>query len=614
MIEDGRAPTGTILDAFRHQARRTPGAAAVTDTTLALTYEELDRRSDALAAKIARRLDGCRGAIVGICLDGADTVITILAIFKAGAAYVPLTRNTLNPGRPIVPRERLAFMIDDVGVALVVTSDEYVTTIGRHEVETIVVDDLNWDPPEPVASGAGPEPTDVAYVLYTSGTSGRPKAVAIEHRSIVNLWRGLQQEIRLPRRSLRVSMNAPLGFDPSVQQLTFLASGHELVIVPDAIRGDGRALLDFVRRTGMNVLDCTPAQLRLLVSAGLHDQDHQLVAMLCGGEAPDHGTWSLFADWPHPRVYNLYGPTECTVDSTVTPFTGPEPFIGWPLPGVRVLVIDADRTPLPVGAEGELAIAGAGVGRGYVNRLELTATYFHEAELDGVPERVYLTGDRGVQRPDGSFEFLGRLDRQVKMRGYRIEIEEIEHAIRRHPRIAESAVVLRRQRSGDERLYAYFVLRDGFTTTEELRAFLRMWVPDYMIPFTFVRLDAMPLTVNGKLDYATLPEPSGQRRLDAPAVEAANPLEVTITSMWAELFGLNAGAVGVNDDFFDLGGDSLLAVNLAVMLEEHFAGDVSLDLVVRNPTIADLGRALEARGVAEKIVGESEAPGVEAPS
>lgn len=612
MTVDTGPPTGTILDAFRRQARQTPGAPAVTDTTLALTYDELDRRSDALAAEISRRLDGRRDPIVGICLDGADTVVSILAIFKAGAAYVPLTRNTLNPGRPVFPRERLDFMISDVDVALVVTSEDYAATIGRHTSETIVLADLGSSS-DPAPAVCAPAPTDIAYVLYTSGSSGRPKAVAIEHGSVVNLWRGLQREIRLPRRSLRISLNAPLGFDPSVQQLTFLASGHELVIVPDAIRGDGRALLDFVTRTGLNVLDCTPAQLRLLVSAGLHDQNHQLVAILCGGEAPDRQTWSQFADQPNPRVYNLYGPTECTVDSTVTPFTGPEPFIGWPLPGVRVLVMDADRTPLPAGIAGELAIAGPGVGRGYVNRPELTAARFHEAYLDGAPERVYLTGDRGVQRPDGSFEFLGRLDRQVKMRGYRIEIEEVEHAIRRHPRVAESAVVLRRQRSGDERLYAYFVLRDGFLTTEELRAFLRMWVPDYMVPFAFVRLDSMPLTTNGKLDYAALPEPSGQRPLGAPAVAAASPLEAAISSMWTELLSLNAGAVGVSDDFFDLGGDSLLAVNVAVRLEEHLGREIPLDLVVRNPTIADLARALEARGLAGEAPGESDAAGAEAP-
>lgn len=614
MNENGAAPTLTILDAFRQQARRTPDAPALTDMTVALTFAELDRRSEVLAGEISRRLDGRRGAIIGICLDGADTIVCILAIFKAGAAYVPLTRNTLNPGRLIFPPERLAFMIDDVSVALVVTSHEYAAMIARHGAQTIIVDDLDWDHPEPVASDAEPGPADVAYVLYTSGSSGRPKAVAIEHHSIVNLWRGLQAEIRLPRRSLMVSMNAPLGFDPSVQQLTFMVSGHQLVVVPDAIRGDGRALLDFVARTGINVLDCTPAQLRLLISAGLHDQDHELVAILCGGEAPDHRTWSLFADRPHPRVYNLYGPTECTVDATVTPFTGPEPFIGWPLPGVRILVVDADRTPLPAGVEGELAIASAGVGCGYVNRPDLTAARFHDTGPGSARERVYLTGDRGVQRPDGSFGFLGRLDRQVKMRGYRIEIDEVELAIRRHPRIADSAVVLRQQQSGDERLYAYYVLRDGFVTTDELRAFLRMWVPDYMIPFSFAGLDAMPLTVNGKLDYAALPEPSGQRPLGTPVVEAASPLEATITAMWAELFGLNPGAVGVNDDFFDLGGDSLMAVNLALVLEEHFGAAIPLHLVVGTPTVAGLARALQARGVAQEVTGEPQAPGAQAPS
>lgn len=577
--------------AFRDQVARSPDAPAVSDDVTSLTFSELDAGSDSLAVVIRRSLDDAEPrSVVGICAEGANSLVGVLAILKAGAAYLPLTPGTLNPGRETIPHERLQFMLEDAQVGLVIVDERYRPMILHHDVEAILSDRRSAE-----GSLANPsvKDNDLAYVLYTSGSTGRPKAVMVEHRNVLNLWRALEQDLRLPDRPLNVSVNAPLGFDPSVQQLTFLLSGHHLVVVPDRVRVDGRALLRFVQKHFLEVLDCTPAQLRLLISAGLLEAQTDLVAILCGGEAVDPETWRLLTDHAFPRAYNMYGPTECTVDSTVTPFTGVTPFIGWPLTGTRVYILDERGLALSADVDGEIAVGGPGVARGYLNHPELTAAKFRRVWLDGTEQRLFVTGDRGRRRQDGSIEFLGRLDRQVKMRGYRIELEEVEHTIRRHPRIEDCGVVLRQAGDGEHRLLAYFSVADGVVPVEELRAFMRMWVPDYMVPFAFFQLERVPLTTNGKIDYAALPAPTGQRpTMTTPLVRPTSPLEMRVVSIWARLFELESDSVGILDDFFDSGGDSLMAVELVVALEREFGVELSLDLVLTRRTPSSIAAFL----------------------
>ncbi len=597
IVDSNQMRYSSIVDAFVAQAKLTPDNSAISDGTTTFSFSELDVLSNCLSLSIIESLDKLKETderIVGIATDGVDSVISILAILKSRAAYVPLTLGTLNPGRGGFPLERLKFMIQDTGIKSVITSQEHASIFQREGLRIIEplkkIPDQNCD-----LIISRPVNDDLAYVMYTSGSTGKPKAVMIEHHSVLHLWQSLQRDLRLSRQILNVSMNAPLGFDPSVQQLTFLLSGHHITVIPDPIRSDGRELLQFIINESIQVLDCTPAQLRLLVQAGLLERPNKLIVILCGGEEIDPATWKLFADQPHPRVYNLYGPTECTVDSTVTPVTGGEPFIGWPLSGMRLVVLDEDHKPTPKMVSGEIAIAGPGVGRGYLNRPQLTNSHFKSIQIGEEMVKVFLTKDLGIEKEDGSFDFLGRIDRQVKMRGYRIELGEIENVLRRHPRVAESAVILINWREVDKKLVAYYTLSSGVVSVDELRAFLKMWVPEYMIPFALIELDKIPLTENGKIDYSSLPEPSKLRpTLSRSIVYASTDKEKVIASIWCDLFQLKEGAIGINDDFFDLGGDSLMAVEMVLSLEQQFNKQIKFNSVVKYSTISELASFIES--------------------
>ncbi|HSF43683.1 MAG TPA: non-ribosomal peptide synthase/polyketide synthase [Thermoanaerobaculia bacterium] len=442
---------------FEAQARRTPDALAVSFGGEELSFEELDARAQRLARCLKRRGVGAESLVVLALERSVDLVVALLGVLKAGGAFVPLD--------PLQPEERLALLLDEVrgaGAPLVLAHRRLVPLLPAGGLPVLVLDDPEVAAAVAAESAAGPsaevDPEALAYVIFTSGSTGRPKGTLLRHRGAVNLVTALAQSVYagLPA-GLRVSVNAPLAFDASIKQVVQLLLGRSLHPVPDEVRADPEAFLAFLERQRVEVLDCTPSQLRLLLGAGLLERPGLALRLaLIGGEAIDAGLWERLAGAP-VAFWNVYGPTECTVDTTACRVAGPAPTIGAPLANVRVYVLDERLQPVPPGMPGELVIGGEGVGRGYLGRPELSACKFIPDPWGAPGARAYRTGDAVRHRPDGTLEFLGRIDLQVKVRGYRIELQEIEAVLSEHPGVAEAVVAAREETPGDVRLAAYVV-------------------------------------------------------------------------------------------------------------------------------------------------------------
>ena len=446
-------PEFTLHRLFEQQAERTPDALAVWSAGQTLTYTELNEKADHLARRL-RQLGVGREVRVGLCGGRAlEMVIALLGIWKAGGAYVPLDAD--------YPVERLRLIAADANMRAIVTWD-------AAELAGAVAMGCGADVVRVGESGVtevneeteAARVTDLAYVIYTSGSTGVPKGVMVEHRSVVNLSEALLREVYDDRKEqLRVSLNGPISFDTSVKQLIQLLHGHTLYIVPDEIRLDGEEMLSFLRSNRLDVFDCTPSQLRILLSTGMLNKPEVLPKyVLIGGESIDEQTWQMLADVPGRHFYNLYGPTECTVDTTIAVVEGPRPTIGRPVSNTQLYILDRDMEPTPLGVPGELYVAGAGLARGYLGRPDLTAERFLPNQFSQKPgERLYATGDIGRYRSDGRVEYVGRSDNQVKVRGFRIELGEIERALVDHADVSGAAVVMREDAPGDKRLVAYVV-------------------------------------------------------------------------------------------------------------------------------------------------------------
>ncbi|HSK78202.1 MAG TPA: amino acid adenylation domain-containing protein, partial [Thermoanaerobaculia bacterium] len=442
---------------FEAQARRTPDALAVSFGGEELSFAALDARAQRLARCLKRRGVGA-GSLVVLALErSVDLVVALLGVLKAGGAFVPLD--------PLQPQERLALLLDEVrgaGAPQILAHRRLVPLLPAGGLPVLVLDDPEVAAAVAAESAAGPsaevDPEALAYVIFTSGSTGRPKGTLLRHRGAVNLVTALAHSVYagLPA-GLRVSVNAPLAFDASIKQVVQLLLGRSLHPVPDEVRADPEAFLAFLERQRVEVLDCTPSQLRLLLGAGLLERPGLALRLaLIGGEAIDAGLWERLAGAP-VAFWNVYGPTECTVDTTACRVAGPAPTIGAPLANVRVYVLDERLQPVPPGRPGELVIGGEGVGRGYLGRPELSAGKFIPDPWGAPGARAYRTGDAVRHRPEGTLEFLGRIDLQVKVRGYRIERQEIEAVLSEHPGVAEAVVAAREEAPGDVRLAAYVV-------------------------------------------------------------------------------------------------------------------------------------------------------------
>ncbi|NUT53220.1 MAG: amino acid adenylation domain-containing protein, partial [Saccharothrix sp.] len=560
----GRAvevPATTFPALFEAQVRRTPDATALVCGDERLTFAELDARADRVADHLVAR--GVRPEqVVAVSLPrGADWVVAILGIMKAGAVYLPV-----DPGLPQARRDHL---LGDSGAVLVV------------------------DPSFDASAGIAPRgevrfgPGNAAYVIYTSGSTGLPKGVVVEHRQLVNLFHNHVTDF--VRGHLRVALTAVFSFDTSWEGLLLMADGHELHVITDEVRLEPDALVAYVREHRIDFMDLTPSYAQQLLPAGLLSGDHVPEVLSLGGEALGTALWRELAARTDVRAYNFYGPTEATVDAVTTTVHGDRPLIGKPVANLTARVLDELLRPVPVGVPGELFIAGPQVARGYLNRPGLTAQRFL-ADPHGEPgSRMYRTGDRVRWLAHGDLEYLGRADDQVKIRGFRIEPGEVEAAILTHPAAREAAVIARTDQ-GHTRLVAY-VVTDG---PADLRAHLRQSLPEYQVPSAFVVLDRIPLTPNGKLDKAALPAPEVVG--DGEFVAPRTPVEAELARIWAEVLG--AARIGVEDNFFAVGGDSILSIQLVSRARQAGLRLTSRD-VFRHQTIAELALVVSTEDDAE---------------
>jgi amino acid adenylation domain-containing protein/non-ribosomal peptide synthase protein (TIGR01720 family) len=577
---------------FEDQVARTPDSVALIFEGHAVTYSALDSWANTLAGRLVTL--GVRpNVLVGLFMDrGLEMVAAILGVLKAGGAYVPLPR--------AYPMQRLRFMLDDCGARLVLTQTRLAAEVPAGSVTVECVDGAGVpNVGRSLNPTSGVTGNDLAYVIYTSGSTGRPKGTMIEHASVANYLEWSTRAYRLAE-GRGAPVQSSLGFDATITSLILpLLTGRCVVLLPEAQEVDalGTALAS---NSDFSLVKLTPAHLRMLVSMVPQDKvPGGTRAFIIGGEAltgNDIEHWRTHA--PQTRLINEYGPTETVVGCCVyevsekTPRSGGVP-IGRPIANSQLYVLDRRLDPTPVGVPGELYIGGAGLGRGYLNRPDLTAEKFVPNPFSETPgQRLYKTGDLGQHRLDGELEYLGRRDDQVKLRGFRIELGEIEAVLTRHPNVRE-AVVLARDESRGKRLVAY-VTSDAQArpTVLDLRTHLQAELPNYMVPAAFVMMDSLPLTANGKVDRHALPTPDGARQeLRAPFVPAGTETEEKIAAIWKEAVGIDT--IGVDDNFFEVGGDSLIMIEVQWKLQELFGRNVPLAEIFQNPTVRTLAAAFD---------------------
>lgn len=577
-----------IHQLFETQVEKTPDAIAVVFEDKQISYRELNLRANQLAHYLQSLGVGSE-VLVGLCVERSlEMVVGVLGILKAGGAYVPLDY--------AYPEERLAFMLQDAQVSVLLTQEKLKSGLPKHQAEIICLD-TNWqsidygldNPTNSVTSN------NLAYIIYTSGSTGQPKGVQIQHRSAVNLLNAIAQEPGLTAEDTLLSVTS-LSFDIAVSEILLpLSVGAKLVLVSREVAADSTQLLKALTTSGATFMQPTPVTWRLLLAAGW--QGSPQLKMISTGEALPRD----LANQLLPKgacLWNLYGPTETTIWSTgykVT--TGNKAIgIGCPLANTQIYILDSHLQPVPIGISGELYIGGEGLARGYLNRPDLTAERFISNPFSPNPKsRLYKTGDLARYLPDGHIEYLGRIDYQVKLRGFRIELGEIETALLQHPVVKEAVVIIREDTPNENSLVGYIVAETGEDSLQvilQLRRFLKQQLPDFMVPTIFMALEAMPLTPNGKVDRKALPEPDASRpELEANYVAPRTPIEQEIADIWTQV--LNLKRVGIYDNFFELGGYSLLAIQVVYRVRQALQVEILMSNLFELPTVADLAERVE---------------------
>ncbi|MEH2094385.1 non-ribosomal peptide synthetase [Nostoc sp.] len=575
-----------IHQVFEQWVQKNPNAVAVVFKDEQLTYRELNSRANQLAHHL-QRLGVGPEVLVGICVERSlEMIVGLLGILKAGGAYVPLDS--------AYPQERLAYMLSDSQVKVLLTTDKLAANLPEHEASVVYLDrEISRESEENLVSGVKPE--NLAYLIYTSGSTGKPKGVLIAHQGLCNLAQAQIDSFDVQPNS-RVLQFASFSFDAAVWEIFMaLGSGARIVLGTPEELLPGSALLKLLDEQAITHVTLPPSALAVLPNKELPALQIIIVAgEACGSD--------LVVQWSNGRrFFNAYGPTESTVCATIaesTPDISQLP-IGRPIANTQVYILDEYLQRVPVGVAGELHIGGVGIARGYLNRPELTADKFIRNPFsDKFGDRLYKTGDRARYLPDGNIEFLGRIDHQIKIRGYRIELGEIEAVLVTHPKIKETLVLAREDKLGEKRLLAYVVAdqktseifnQEKVVTISELRNFLQEKLPEYMMPSAFVFLERMPLTPNGKIDHRALPVPES-RQLETPYIRPQTQAERLITNIWQQL--LQIEKVGVEDNFFHLGGHSLLIVKLQVELNEIFDKEIPIVELFKYPTIKSLAEYL----------------------
>ncbi len=580
----------SIQQLVEQQVAHIPDAIAVTFAGQSLTYQELNQRANQLAHHL-RQLGVGEQGLVGLCLDRSlDLMVALLGILKAGAAYVPLD--------PTYPAERLAFMLADAGVQVLLTQQSLCSTLPAHTAQILCLD-TDWAAiaaHSPANPAHHTRPDHLAYVIYTSGSTGQPKGVALTHRVLVNLltWQLTQSPLPAGTKTLQF---APVSFDVSFQEtFSTWCAGGTLVLMAEADRKDAIELLKLLNEQAIARLFLPFVALQQLaeVATSRGITCPALRQVMTAGEQLQ--ITRAIADWfsQHPdcTLHNHYGPSETHVATAYTLTGNPDtwmtlPPIGRPLPNTQIYLLDAQQQQVPIGVAGELCISVDDPVRAYINRPDLTREQFIANPFQpDTPTRLYRTGDLARYQPDGNLEYLGRIDNQVKVRGFRIELGEVEAALSQCPVVQAAAVIVREDVPGDRRLVAYAVPHPNQPlTSTELRQFLQQKLPDYMLPMVFVLLDQLPLTPSGKVDRRALPLPAATRPdPQASYVAPRTAIEQQVADIWAQILQLEQ--VSIHDNFFELGGYSLLGTQVIARLRQTFAVEVPLRLLFESPTVA----------------------------
>lgn len=591
-----RIPERTVVQLFEEQVDRTPNAAAVQFGEHLLSYIELDQRANQLGRYLKQKGIG-PDVLVGLCLNRSlDMVVALLGILKSGGAYVPLD--------PSYPADRRGFMLQDAQISILLTEASLRGSVREPALDVVTLDD-DWNeicthPVDRLESCA--HAFNLAYVIYTSGSTGTPKGVAISHGALANHMQWIQREFGFHSQD-RLLQKTPVSFDASVWEFyaPLLSGGRLVMLEPDSHR-DPRLLVNTIVDREITIIQMVPAVLSALLNAESLRGALHLRQVFCGGEAFSAELARQIWAQVDVEAVNLYGPTEGTIDTTfwrgTTCEAGGNVPIGRPVSNVQTYVLDEHMELAPVGVPGELYIGGEGLARGYVNRPGLTAERFLPNPYGEPGVRMYRTGDLVRWLADGSLEYLGRLDQQVKIRGFRIELGEIETALQQHEGVQQAVVIAREDEPGDKRLVAYLVHEQGGHENgngraelpmNDLREYLLSRLPEYMVPAAYVQLEKIPLNHSGKIDRKNLPPPEA----DTPEQEYVgprNPTEETLCRLWQEL--LRRERVGIHDNFFNIGGHSLMAAQLATRIRGNLNVDIPLRTVFESPTIAQLAQSI----------------------
>jgi amino acid adenylation domain-containing protein len=588
-----------IHELFEAQVARRPNAVAVTCGKDVLTYAQLNARANQLAHFLRKRGAGPESLVAMYMDRSLELVIAILAIVKAGAAYVPLDST--------YPADRLAFMLDDSKPALLLTEESMRPAIPRCAAQVVCVDTER----DAIASEIVQNPVtnangdNLVYVIYTSGSTGQPKGALITHRNVVRLFEATWPWYQFDEHDVWTMFHS-YAFDFSVWEMWgALIHGGRLIVVPYMVSRSPREFYELLHRERVTILNQTPSSFQELMKAdeaagGAHELALRYV--IFGGEELQMSSlraWFERHGDQHPRLVNMYGITETTVHVSYRPLsmadTAAGSVIGRPIPDLEIYLLDAELHPVPPGASGEIFVGGAGVGRGYLQRPELTKQRFVDNPFNGNPvSKLYRSGDLARWLPDGDLEYLGRIDNQVKIRGYRVELNEIVAALNAHPAVQASAVVARKDETANLRLLAYVVISQDKVppAADELRDLLSARLPDYMVPAVFLQLQSLPLTPNGKLDFNALPAPDDNNMLpNENYVSPCTVLEEKLLLLVADLLGVDR--VGMNDNFFLIGGHSLFGTRLIARIRDSFGVDLPLRSIFESPTPAQLAQQIE---------------------